>query len=133
MSKGFIVAQFYSQKDYLKVLEQGTWMVMGSYLIVSKWRSNFTTNDLISTTILVWVRVTNMPIEMLKDGLMTKMGNTIGRSIRVDTTSANVIQGNFARVCVEIDLNKPLFSNVMIMRRILKVEYDGLNCICIQC
>lgn len=74
-----------------------------------------------------------MPIEMFKDRLLTEMDNTIDKTIRVDTTSTDVVRGNFTRVCMEIDLNKPMFLYVMIMGRVLKVEYEGLSRICFQC
>lgn len=133
MAKGFIIAHFYSQQDYLKVLQDGPWMVMGSYLTVSKWRPNFTPNDPICSTTLVWVRVPEIPIEMFKETVLLQMGNKIGKAIKVDTTSVDVVRGNFARICVEIDLNKPLKPNVMILGRVLTVEYEGLPKICFHC
>lgn len=60
-------------------------MIMGSYLTVSKWRPNFTPNDPIASNTLLWVRITSIPIEMFKDLLLMRMGNTIGKMIRLDT------------------------------------------------
>lgn len=60
-------------------------MIMGSYLTVSKWRPNFTPNDPITSTTLVWVRITSIPIEMFKDPLLMRMGNTFGKTIMLDT------------------------------------------------
>lgn len=41
INKEFIMAKFYSQEDYLKVLEGGPWMVMGNYLTITKWKPKF--------------------------------------------------------------------------------------------
>lgn len=133
MAKGFIIACFYSQKDYLKVLEGGPWMVLGSYLTISKWRPNFTPNDHIGSTTLVWIRIPNIPIEMSKEPILMRMGNKLGRAVRVDTTFVDVIWGNFAYIFVEIDLNKPLKPTVMILGRVITVEYEGLTRICFKC
>lgn len=133
MAKGFIIARFYSKKDYLTVLEGGPWMVLGSYLTISKWQPNFTPNDSIGSTTLVWVRILDIPIEMFKDRVLMRMRNTIGKAVRVDTTSTDVIRGNFARICVEVDLSKPLIPTVMIWGQIITVEYEGLTRICFKC
>lgn len=133
MAKGVIIASFYSQQDYLKVLEEGPWMVMGSYLAISKWRPNFTPNDPISSTTLIWVRVPDIPIEMFKEKILMRMGNKIGRAVKVDITLVAVVRGNFARICVEVDLSKPLKPNMMILGRVLIVEYEGLQKICFHC
>lgn len=133
MAKGFIIARFYSQQDYLKVLEGGPWMVLGSYLTISKWRSNFTPNDHIGSSTLVWIRIPNIPIEMFKEHILMRMGNKLGRAVRVDTTSVDVIRGNYARICVEVGLQKPLKPTVMILGRIIPVEYEGLSRICFKC
>lgn len=41
IDRGYIVARFYSQLDYLKVLQDGPWMVLGHYLTITKWTPNF--------------------------------------------------------------------------------------------
>lgn len=39
------------------MLNEGLWMIMGHYLAVSKWRSNFKPSDQEMATTLVWLRV----------------------------------------------------------------------------
>lgn len=108
-------------------------MVMGSYLTISKWRPNFTPTDTISPTTLIWVWVSNIPIEMFKEKYLLRLGNSLGRAVKVDTTSSEVVRGNFARICVEIDLTQPLKPYVMIIGQICTVEYEGLTRICFHC
>lgn len=38
IDKGYVVARFYSQADYLKVLHGGPWIVLDHYLTLSKWK-----------------------------------------------------------------------------------------------
>ena len=42
-------------------------------------------------------------------------------------------RGRFARVCVQIDVNKPLVSSIKIGRMIQPVQYEGLNSLCFAC
>lgn len=45
IDKGYIVARFYSQKDYLKVLTVGPCTILGHYLTITKWGPNFKPTD----------------------------------------------------------------------------------------
>lgn len=50
------------------------------------------------------------------------MGNSIGKAVKVDICTNNVVRGKYANVCVEVDLDKPLKSNVMVYGRRYAVE-----------
>lgn len=51
LDKGYLVARFYNREDYLTALEGGPWMVLGHYLMISKWKPNFVPSDTgVSTT-----------------------------------------------------------------------------------
>lgn len=82
---------------------------------------------------LVWVRFTKLLLEMFKESTLLSMGNTIGKVVKVDMTTTDVARGMFARVCVEIDLDRPLLPSVMIMGRVVQVEYEGLTKMCFLC
>lgn len=41
--------------------------------------------------------------------------------------------GKFARMCVELDLKKPLFSHIFIRGHMLFLEYEGCHSICFGC
>lgn len=41
MAEGFYVVCFFSRRDYLHVLEDGPWVILGHYLTVMKWRPKF--------------------------------------------------------------------------------------------
>lgn len=133
MQKGHLVARFYSKVDYMKVLEGGPWMVLGHYLTISKWRPNFVPSDTDVSTTLVWVRFSNIPIEVFNERALMRLANSVGRAVKVDTTSSGVVRGQYGRVCVEINLNKPLKPTCFALGRKNTVEYEGLYRICFHC
>lgn len=45
----------------------------------------------------------------------------------------DITKGNFASIYLEIDLNKPLKLTIMILGRVLTIEYEGLRRICFKC
>lgn len=57
----------------------------------------------------------------------------IGTPVRVDRNTLGVARGRFARVCVEIELQKPVIGKFWLNGNWCKVEYEGLHCICTNC
>lgn len=53
--------------------------------------------------------------------------------VSMDMTITDIARGRFFRVCVELDLSRPLIPRLMIMGRVVQVEYEGLPKICFHC
>ncbi|CAN1816323.1 hypothetical protein LINPERHAP1_LOCUS27738 [Linum perenne] len=64
---------------------------------------------------------------------VTRIGNCIGRTVQLDLATAEGARARYARVCVEIDLTKPLLGKYSIEGRILLIEYESLENICFGC
>lgn len=82
---------------------------------------------------LAWVRFPYFPIEYYNIIFLRKLGEKIGRPIRIDQATSQVFRGRFARLCVEIDITKPLVSKFKLRKRIRHVEYEGIHMVCFQC
>ncbi|XP_028786133.1 uncharacterized protein LOC114742047 [Neltuma alba] len=65
----------------------------------------------------------------------------IGKTLKVDMNTianledkkARVERGRYARICVEIDLQKKLIPRIISASALFNVEYEGLGLICFQC
>ncbi|CAN1125433.1 hypothetical protein LINPERHAP1_LOCUS10832 [Linum perenne] len=64
---------------------------------------------------------------------VTRIGNHIGRTVRLDLATTEGARGRYARVCVEVDISKPLIGKFMIEDRTFLVEYESLENICHHC
>ncbi|CAN1176030.1 hypothetical protein LINPERHAP2_LOCUS32295 [Linum perenne] len=62
-----------------------------------------------------------------------RIGNHIGRTVRLDLATAEGARARYARVCVEIDLSKPLLGKYIIDDQVFLVEYESLDNICYSC
>ena len=67
------------------------------------------------------------------ESVLMALAEGIGKGIRVDLTTRNVHQGKFPRVCVEVDLSKPVLGVGCLCGHRYKVEYKGLHIICSHC
>lgn len=105
LEEGFFVSIFRSQEDYRYVLDNDPWLILGHYLTITK-RKLFFDHRL--------------------SGYSIGVSNSIGRPIKVDLTTQNAVQGRYARVCVKVQLNRPLTPTICLDGRHIAVEYDGL-------
>ncbi|CAN1145750.1 hypothetical protein LINPERHAP2_LOCUS14862 [Linum perenne] len=64
---------------------------------------------------------------------VTRIGNCIGKTVRLDLATSEGARAKYARVCVEVDLSKPLLGKYMIDNRTFLVEYESLENICTSC
>lgn len=92
---------------------------------------------------MIWVRISDLPIEYYEKHTLWEVGNIIGRTLRVDIhtikepTGTNGLgetaRGKFARICVEVNLKMTLVPVVRVRKSLYKVEYEGLPLICFGC
>ena len=87
-------------------MEEGPWSILGHSLTVREWQPDFRPEYATIDSTAVWIRFPGMPIEYYDEKLLMTIGNTIGKAIKVDSNTRSATRGRFARVCVEIDLNK---------------------------
>ena len=83
--------------------------------------------------VAVWIRLPDLAMEYYDNTVLWKIGNHIGKTLKVDRTTSVRMRGNYARICVEVDLTKPLLSKFKLRRRIRHISYEGLHMICFGC
>ncbi|CAN1824410.1 hypothetical protein LINPERHAP1_LOCUS30771 [Linum perenne] len=64
---------------------------------------------------------------------VNRIGNHIGKMIRMDLATTEGARARYARVCVEIDLSKPLLGKYMIGDRVFYIEYESIKNFCYLC
>ncbi|CAN1790226.1 Putative ribonuclease H protein At1g65750 [Linum perenne] len=130
---GHYVSKFDDDMDYKRALFEGPWLVGDHYVISEEWKPNFEPGYSQVNTIWAWVRLSGIPLEYFDDGILRSIGDKIGKTVKVANTTLFGLRGNYARVCVEIDLHKPFVSKYRLNRRVHRVEYEGLHEICFTC
>ncbi|RYQ95389.1 hypothetical protein Ahy_B08g090661 isoform A [Arachis hypogaea] len=119
LSNDFYLVKFYASEDFDFALMEGLWKVYDHYLTVRLWEPNFNPLRAIIDKITAWI--------------LRKIGNLIGRTVKVDNNTANLCRGKFALLCVEVDLTKPLMGKYLINGEEYHVEYEGIHQICFIC
>lgn len=136
LDDNFFVVRFYSKEEYMYALEKGPWVIMGHYLTVMKWKPYFNPSKATINKTLVWIRLPNLPVELFDPLLLMDVGNMVGRAVKVDNSTLTANRGKYARVYVELDLDRTLTPMVKVngLEVILqRIEYEGLHAVCFQC
>ncbi|XVF34417.1 hypothetical protein REPUB_Repub18cG0057300 [Reevesia pubescens] len=71
-----------------------------------------------------------MPLKFYDSAILRRMGDEIGKSMRIDWTTSHMLIGKFARMCVELDLTKPMVLEICIGGLWQRVENEGLRMLC---
>ncbi|GKV16524.1 hypothetical protein SLEP1_g27155 [Rubroshorea leprosula] len=112
IGKGFYVVKFSSPEDCSRVLIGGPYKFFDHYLAVQPWEPNFQPSRAKLPKTAIWVKLYEVPMEYYHEAAILYLGNKLGRAIKVDRTTLLATRGEFARVCVEVDLNESLPSMI---------------------
>ncbi|KAI9125728.1 hypothetical protein K1719_003146 [Acacia pycnantha] len=134
LSNGYYVVSFSNKEDREYAFQEGPWMIEDHYLIVQRWRPNFNPWKAdFQCVIAAWVRLPDVPFEFYNVESLRRIGNMIGKMIKVDRSTSVYDKGGFARICVEIDLKKPLLPTYLVFGEERNIIYEGLHQVCFSC
>lgn len=62
----------------------------------------------------IWVMLNELPVEYYDGEVLRQIGQALGKVLRVDTHTATEARGRYSRLCVQVDVSKPLITMVRI-------------------
>ncbi|XP_028791001.1 uncharacterized protein At4g02000-like [Neltuma alba] len=131
IDNGYFVASFKEEEDMNRIYHNGPWMFSNQYLVVQRWRPNFDPwNAELQKKIAVWVRLPLLPLELLNAASLRKIGDLMGKTLKIDRITYTSKRGRYARICVEVDLKRRLEAAINIFGQKRFIEYEGLHLIC---
>lgn len=83
--------------------------------------------------VAVWIKLPGLPIEYYEPSVLKDIGLAIGPVLRIDTQTATEARGRFARLCVQVNFDKPIIKIVKIGGLRQPVQYEGINALCFAC
>ena len=133
LGHNFFLIRFSLKEDFEIVLRKGPWFVGEHFLSIRPWEPNFKSSSINMSSVAVWVRLYELPIEYYNAKALHQIGKTISNVLRMDTHTATEARGKFARLCVQIDIDKPFITVVKIGRFEQPVSYEGIHKLCFSC
>ncbi|XP_061336480.1 uncharacterized protein LOC133283612 [Gastrolobium bilobum] len=87
LDNGHLLIRFKEERDYIHVLQDGSWIVVEHYLVVQRWRPLFNPYDEEVRKLAVWVRIPRLPIELYSSQHLWQIGNIFGKTLKIDRSS----------------------------------------------
>ncbi|XP_057444266.1 uncharacterized protein LOC130736451 [Lotus japonicus] len=133
VGNGFFMVKFDSEEDKNKVMGGGPWMIFDHYLAVSTWNADFIAPEARVTRTLAWIRIPGLNVVFYDENFLLSVAQVIGTPVKVDVKTLRGDRGRFARICVELDLTKPVIGRIMVEGYWYNIQYEGLHVICTKC
>ena len=133
LEQGFFLTRLSLREDFENVLKKGPWFIGDHFLSLRPWEPNFKPASASVSSIAVWVRLNALPIEYYNAEALQHIGKALGNVLRVDTFTASESRGRFARLCIQIDVDKPLITTILIGKLEEPILYEGIQRLCFGC
>ncbi|KAJ4844626.1 hypothetical protein Tsubulata_031965 [Turnera subulata] len=133
LENDFYLVRMDYEEDYYHALAEGPSVIMGHALSVQPWDSSFRASEGRVSQAVIWARFAEFPPSWYNSQVLHALRSLVGGAMKVDDNSKEAIRGKYARVAVEVDLQKPLRGIVEVGDNEFKVSYEGLPAICYHC
>ena len=114
LGQDFFLIKFECREDIDNVLKGGPWFIGQQFLTIQLWELKFKASTTSFSSVVVWIRLLELPIEFYDPEVLRKIGEAIGPVLRIDAHTANGARGRFTRLCFQVNLDKPLIKTEMI-------------------
>jgi hypothetical protein len=130
LSNDYYLVAFSHEEDQYAALVDRPWFIYDHYLTVKEWSPNFHPASDTIKEVAVWLRISGLPIEYYDSKALHFIGNRIGKTVKVHKNTLAQERGKYARLCVQVNLTKPLLAMFTIKGRKYNIEYEGLHMLC---
>ena len=107
-SRGFFTVLFSHQEYFQSVFDLGPWFWGRAGFFITSWFLEFDPNKMSVSKTLIWIRLLDLPMHFLSISTLRAIGDSIGRSIKIDVERVDSGLATFSCICVEVDLSKGL-------------------------
>lgn len=111
---GYYVVRFASEEERDQVLCAGPHYILRRPVIVKPWTPEFNFNKEILTTLLLWVKLPNLPLSCWNAVVLSKIVSSLGQPLYANECTTQVSRISFARILVEMSVTRPLPKSIKV-------------------
>ncbi|KAF7145034.1 hypothetical protein RHSIM_Rhsim04G0043700 [Rhododendron simsii] len=109
--EGFFFFQFDKVGAFREVIEAGPWHFGGRLLVLQQWHPHMCLKKELVSKIPIWVQLYNVPLELWTAPGLSYVASAIGRPLYADRMTETCKRLNYAKVCVEVDVDSELLDS----------------------
>ncbi|KAL0925197.1 hypothetical protein M5K25_003512 [Dendrobium thyrsiflorum] len=119
------------------VLQGGPLSVSGSLIGLDRWTPEYSPSSLQGLHSAVWVRLPQLPLLYWDLTNLSRIASILGELLWMDEHPTTWCRSSFARLCIRLDLTKPLRPGIWLDglagKFFQRFEYEGISSFCFQC
>ena len=120
------------------VMDVGPWHLAGRPFILRAWKPGMDMLNIQLSSIPIWVRFYNIPLEYWTSTCLGHIASTVGIPLHLDPLTENQTKLSFARICVEVGVDCEFPTSVLLDRgngnySTIKIEYPWAPQCCTEC
>ena len=120
------------------VMDAGPWHLAGRPFILRAWKPGMDMLYIQLSSIPIWVRFYNIPLEYWTSTCLGHIASTIGIPLHLDPLTENQTKLSFARICVEVGVDCEFPKSVLLDRgngsySTIRIEYPWTPQCCSEC
>ncbi|KAF9590682.1 hypothetical protein IFM89_036174 [Coptis chinensis] len=114
LGKGYFMIRLTCEEDLVRIWSGGPWKFENQILRLTKWKPDFDPEIQRISHAMVWVKLPKLKQQFWDYEILMAMGRCIGYPIGIDKTTAARDFGFYASVLVDLDLSKPIPSQIIV-------------------
>lgn len=97
-----------------EILTMGPWQIAGKFMSIRKWFQDFDPDNYKVDTAITWVRIHRLPPQFYREAILHQIASGLGEPIKADAKTFWGMRGKYARLCIQVDLSKPVERGIII-------------------
>ena len=120
------------------VMTSGPWHLAGRPFILRAWRPGMDMLNIQLTSIPIWVKFFNIPLEYWTNTSLGHIASVVGNPLHLDTLTENQSMLSFARICIEVGVDCEFPKSVLLdmgngKYSTIRIEYPRAPQCCSNC
>jgi hypothetical protein len=134
------VVKFSSEGDWRHVMKNGPWQFDFNVVLLQDYAGSIRPSDMVFDTMEIWVRVLDLPMDMMNRIYGELFGGWIGKFISADVDADGLAWGKDLRIRVAVKVDQPLLRGINVKGSETDVEgtwfdlkYEKVPHFCFDC
>ena len=139
LSKEVFMFIFHHEADLHKIFMKRPWSIKGGHLVIKRWSSDQTWQEVDFSTSSIWVQIHGFPMLQRTEENLRKIGSKVGFVLEVDLIGdSNGARKKFLKVRVKVDISNLLIPGIFLPRPnksdlLIGLKYEKISDICYRC
>ncbi|KAM0824115.1 hypothetical protein ACQ4PT_070420 [Festuca glaucescens] len=136
--ENLFIFQMHCLGDWKKVVHQGPWTFRGWALLIEDYDGKVDPEKITFSGLHIWAQIHGIPELYRRPVVIDDLARRVGKVKEVQMSPKLFFEGNYVRLCVMIDVRKPLMRFVSLAvedegRKRLAVKYEKIPFFCKRC